>query len=348
MEILESIDDKLEWINEENIIYYNIFEHPELIYGNINLASHSLNFSKLPKSLHDAIANRKGLEDMENLSHSSYGTRLRFHTYAKKIIFKVEFKQEYTYPDIHYDNSNGFDVYILNNDEYIHKTTFSCKEENACFAEIIELEEDDNDICIFLPNFNTINQLFIGLKKGFSMDELPYLGHNRLPIIFSGDEYAIGKTATRSGNSYPNIVSKILDQNIINLSYYHMNKAEEYLATMIGKYNCECIVLDYNGKNTDKREYEESLENFYNTLRVFHPNKKIIILTSLLNEDEKYNEIICDFYNDKRANDEEIRLLDKKELLRNSSIDLENLNQGNDDEIMKIIARQICKLMRKY
>ena len=348
MEYLDSINDKLTTINEQNIIYYNIYDYPELIYGNINLASHNLNFSKLPKSLLNNIENNEYLKDIENLSHSSYGTRLRFHTDAKKIIFKIELKQKYHYNTISNENADGFDVYKLDYDKYIHKEIFYNKKDNTCFAISIEFEEADNDICVFLPNFDTINQLFIGLKKGFSINQLPYLGHNKLPIIFCGNEYTIGITASKSGNSYPNMVSKILDQNILNLSYYHMNKAEEYVAKMIGKLNCECIVLDYNGIDIDKKEYKKSFENFYDKLRIFHPNKQIIMLTSLLNEDEEYNKILYELYNDKKVTDKNMKLIDKKEILKKNYIKLDYTNPKNNDEILNIIAQEICTSMRKY
>ena len=113
MEYLDSINDKLTTINEQNIIYYNIYDYPELIYGNINLASHNLNFSKLPKSLLNNIENNEYLKDIENLSHSSYGTRLRFHTDAKKIIFKIELKQKYHYNTISNENSSQLYIEVL-------------------------------------------------------------------------------------------------------------------------------------------------------------------------------------------------------------------------------------------
>ena len=343
MEYLESLNDKLDTINEDNVIYYNIFDYPELIFGNINLASHNLNFSKLPKSLL-TIANNNQLKDLKNLSHASYGTRLRFHTESDKIILKVELKQEYCYEDIACENANGFDVYRLDYDKYVHKTMISGKD-NACFADSIEFEEKDNDVCIFLPNFNTIKQLYVGIEKNYSVEEHAYLGHNKLPIIFCGNEYTIGLKASRSGNSYPNIVSKILDQNILNLSYYNMNKATDYLAAMIGKYNCECIILDYNGINIDKKEYKESFENFYNKLRIFHPNKQIIVLTSLFNDDEEYNKIIYDFYKEKSETDDNIKLIDKKDILRKNDIEIDDKNHDN---ILNILAQEICGLMKKY
>ncbi|MBQ6218827.1 MAG: hypothetical protein IJJ47_03755 [Methanosphaera sp.] len=348
MEYLESVEDKLDAINEENMIYYDIFDYPELVYGTINLASHNVNFSKIPQTLRKSITNEEQLKNMDNLSHSSYGLRLRFHTNAKRIIFKINLKQDYHYDNIPRANSRGFDVYSLDYDRYIHKTTIISENRKDCFAEEIIFEEEDNNICIFLPNFDTINKLFIGIEKGNSIDELPYLGHNKLPIIFCGNEYTIGKTASKSGNSYPNITSQILDQNIINLSYYQMNKAEEKLATFIGKFNCESIIMDYNGQDINKNDFKESYEKFYDKLRIFHPHKQLIILTSLLDDNNEYNPTIYEFYNDKKRNDDKIILIDKKELLKENGIPTDCSNQKNNDEILKVIAEEICNLMKKY
>ena len=51
MEYLNSIDDSISIIDESNIEYIDLFQHPELVYGTLNLSSKELDFCKYPHNI---------------------------------------------------------------------------------------------------------------------------------------------------------------------------------------------------------------------------------------------------------------------------------------------------------
>ena len=46
MEYLNSVNDKLNSIDESNIKYLDLFEHPEFVFGNLNFNANHVDFCK--------------------------------------------------------------------------------------------------------------------------------------------------------------------------------------------------------------------------------------------------------------------------------------------------------------
>ena len=53
MEYLKSINDKLKKINDTNIQYLNLFNHPSLVFGNVDKSK--VDFHKYSKSIEEDI-----------------------------------------------------------------------------------------------------------------------------------------------------------------------------------------------------------------------------------------------------------------------------------------------------
>ena len=51
MEYLNSIDDPITSVDENNIEYIDLFQHPELVYGTLNLSGEGLDFCKYPQEV---------------------------------------------------------------------------------------------------------------------------------------------------------------------------------------------------------------------------------------------------------------------------------------------------------
>ncbi len=280
MEYLSSIGDNLQKIDEKNIVYHDVFEHPELIYGNINNNA-KLNFCKFPEDIQEEMKKygENVYNEMKQYSHCSTGNRLRLKTDSKRIIFKIQLRRKYDYVNINNTNSFGFDVYYLNNEEYVHHTVISPGNGRNIFAEEITIP-DSGEICVFLPNYNTIQSFYIGLEEDSTFKTIKYPQDKQLPVIFYGNAITQGASASRSGNSFTNIVSRKLNRDIINLSCSSCCKATDKTAEYLGKINCHAIVIDYTQNAYNTSEFLRTHEPFYKKIRYYHPDKKIILLTS--------------------------------------------------------------------
>ena len=132
---------------------------------------------------------------MKNLNRSACGVRLRFRTNSERIIFKVKFNRKWSYLKMVNWGSMGFDVYKIINDEYFHRTVFGPTNGKDTFAEII-YENPNSELCIFLPNYNKIEEFYMGIEKGSTIEKVDSPENKKLPIVFYGNSVTQGAAAS--------------------------------------------------------------------------------------------------------------------------------------------------------
>lgn len=353
MEYLKSINDSLNTINEKNVEYINLFEHPEFVYGNLNLTSNRLDFCKYPLNIQKEMKKFGKLaeKEMKNLNSASCGNRLRISTNSKRIIFKVQLKRKWEYQKMTNWNASGFDVYALKNEYYIHRTIFGPSNGHDIFAEIIDVPKNGK-LCIFLPNYNTIEKMFIGIEKNSYIDKFDYPKNKRLPILFYGNSVTQGAASSRSGNTFPNIVSKKLNRDIINLSCSSCCRGLDSISELIGRLNLHSIIIDYTRNAHTIEIFRNSHERFYKNIRKFHPNTKIIFLTSeCFNNWKAYDEfdkIVKNTYENAKKRNENVDIINQRKLFNEKEYDYVTIDSSHyTDYGMFRIADKICELINK-
>lgn len=352
MEYLESIDDRLKTINENNIQYLNLFNHPNLVYGNI-FDTDEVDFCKYSPEVQEDMKKfgKNVAENMEYMKSVSCGNRIRFRTTSRHLIFKVELKRPYNYKKMVSWNSSGFDIYLVDDKGHYHNySLIAPKEGNRIFAEQIVIPPNSN-ICIFLPNYNTILNMYIGIDRNSRIFTFPYPKKNRTPILFYGNSITQGSSASKSGNSFPNIVSRKLHKDIVNLSMITCCLGTDNTAKMIGNIDCEAIVIDYSRFAPNKDYLEKTYDKFYRTIRKKHPHKKIILMTTACfnrwKEYMEYDEVILSTYESAIARGENTLLLNQAELFDRDEYDLVSVDIGHyTDYGMFRVANKICKLLK--
>jgi hypothetical protein len=290
-------------------------------------------------------------KEMNNYHASSCGVRLRFFTNSKQLIFKIKLKRKYGLLKLVNWGSFGFDVYNIVNDEYIHKTVFAPDDGCDLFAERITVPSN-GQLCIFLPNYNTIEEIYMGIEEGSIIKKLDYPDEGTVPIIFYGNSVTQGAAASHSGNSFPNLVSKKLNNDIINISASSCCRGSESIAKLIGKLNAKCIVVDYTRNAYTTKIFKETHEKFYKNLRKFHPNTKVILLTSeSFNKWKEYydfDKIVTETYNNAIKNGDNTFIINQIELFDEEEYDYISVDNSHyTDYGMNIIAEKICEIIKE-
>lgn len=352
MEYLNSIDDKLNSIDESNIKYLDLFEHPKIVFGNINSNNEQVDFCKYPSNIQEEMKKygAGAVHEMANLNSASCGNRLRFYTDSKKVIFKIKLKRKWDYMKMVTWGSMGFDVYNIIGDEYVHMTVFAPMDGKDCFAEIIPTP-NNGQFCIFLPNYNTIEEMAIGIDNNSYIESISYPKDNQLPILFYGNSVTQGASASRSANSFPNIVSRILNRDIINLSCSSCCQGTQSIAELIGQIDCHSIVIDYTRNANDRFIFSKTHESFYRKIREYHPDIKIVLMTaSYYNgwvEYENFDKIVIDTYNNALKRGENTFLLKQRDLFDENDYDCVTIDSSHYiDYSMFKIANAISDFLR--
>ncbi|WP_323735650.1 SGNH/GDSL hydrolase family protein [Methanosphaera sp. ISO3-F5] len=350
MEYLKSVKDPLKKINDKNFKYLNLFKYPPLVFGTNR--SDKVDFCKYPKEVRTEIMklHPKTKYLMEYHKASTCGCRIRFKTTSRKLIFRIKLRRGYNYKNMVMWNSSALSIYTVDKKgKYHYKTLLTPSAGKNCFAEAIRLPADSS-VCIFLPSYDTIEEMYIGFEEKARIFRFNYPKDNRLPVIFYGGSAAQGASATKSSNSYPNIVSRKLNRDIINYSITRCCKATPSMAKIIGQTDCDSIVIDYSRDAKDKKELMERHEKFYKQIRQAHPDRKIILLTTAsFNGSKKYegyDEIIQKTYENALSRGEKTHLINQRELFKKEDYDIISFNNGYyTDYAMFKLADKICEII---
>ncbi len=351
MEYLTSVRNHLKTINENNIQYLNVMNHPELVYGN-TVVSNKVDFCKYTEDIQEEMKNFGTVVNnaMQHLKTASCGCRIRFRTTSRRLVFKVELKRPSYFNNMVGWNSSGLEIFIVDEEgNYSSHRIIGPQDGFRIFAEQIAIPPNSS-LCIFLPNYNTILNMLIGIERGSRIKEFKYPKDKRNPILFYGNSITQGASASKTSNSFPNIVSRRRNQDIINLSTNLCCRATPKTAEMIGDINCEAIVIDYSKDVPNSEVFKQTHENFYMKIREHHPDKKIIILTTALynnwKEYKEFDDIIRQTYENAVKRGENTLLLNQRELFSEEEYDyvaIEN-NHYTDYGMFKV-ADKICELL---
>ena len=133
-------------------------------------------------------------------------------------------------------------------------------------------------ITICFPSYIDISEVYIGVTCGASVEECePY--RNELPVVFYGSSITQGSCASRSGNTYENILSRRLNFDYINLGFAGACKAEEAIIDYLCDLPMCALVFDYD-HNCPTAEYLERTHlPALKKLRAAHPDVPIILMS---------------------------------------------------------------------
>jgi len=344
MEYIVNISDNLKE-DTSGMDFVNIFQYPELVFGTVAKVGSSLNFEKYPAEVGRCIEQYgdAAVKEYFNLSKCAAGCRLRFYTDSKRICIKAKLFRKWYYKKMNGWNSSGFDIYSVKNGEYKHQYVFGPEEGKDCFAECINIDSD-RGYCIFLPNYNTIMDFWIGIEKKSKIIPFPYI--KSLPIVFYGNSVTQGASASRSGNSFPNVVSRILDRDIINLSVSSCCHGQMAVADEIGSINCAGIVLDFTRNVKDVKSFEAIYERFYRRIRDMHEFTPIILMTapyfSGFLKYIDYDQVVIKAYEQAKMRGENVFLINQMDLIDQKEYDLVSLDGVHyTDYGMYIVAKAL-------
>ena len=347
LEYLSDINQSLKTISEKDVKYINIYKTEGILYGAPNW-DYNKSFSKFTPRI-DAEMN--SLTDKEfrtyiKLGKNTSGCFLRFRTDSNIIIIKAHVRRKYDFGRLTLNNSSGFDVYEVDDEgNYYHKKIIACRTGENIFADQI-IHNKDREVHIYLPASNEIEALYIGAKKRIRCSE----SVKEPPIIFYGNSITQGGSASRSGNTFCNIISRRLDNEIYNLSVSMCCKGFGSVAKYIGKFNARAIVIDFT-RNADNVNYlEMRYQKFYDILREYHKDTKIILMdTSNYNDDihyNEYNQVVYETYNKSIEMGHNTYLLKQRDLFNEDEYDLATVDGIHyTDYGMYKIADAICELI---
>jgi hypothetical protein len=228
-------------------------------------------FDRLPSS-----AEGKVTDAVWNLSRDSAGMMARFKTSSSAISvhYKVR-KSQLGMPHMPATGVSGIDLYARDNDgkwKWVQVTKPATQEVQT---EIIQgLEPGVREYAAYLPLYNGIEFLKIGVEKGASFEGLAPRGK---PIVFYGTSITHGACASRPGMVHTNILGRKLDMPIVNLGFSGNGRMDQAVGEFLVQLDAAVFVIDCL-PNMQPADVTAKCEPLVTQLRAAKPNTPIVLV----------------------------------------------------------------------
>ena len=213
------------------------------------------------------------------ISSESAGGRVKFATDSKKIAIIAEFGSMGKVANYSLSATMGFDMFSGERFVGVFVPPFSAQ---GSYESVIELSGADGSMQEYTINFpicSEVKRLLIGVTDTSRI--LPGCRYkNDVPIVFYGSSTTQGACASHPGNSFPSILSRALDSDILNLAFWGNAKGEAEMARYIAELDMAAFVHDYDYNAPTAEHLKATHEAMFKIIREKKPELPIIILSA--------------------------------------------------------------------
>ncbi len=195
-----------------------------------------------------AQAEKSVRKEVWNLSHQTAGLLIRFRASTDQVVIRYTISGKHALPHMPATGVSGVDLYAGNSDgdwlwcagKYSFGDTiqyqFSNLEPNDTY------HQKGREYRLYLPLYNTVNWLEIGVPKNVTLTPLPV--RTDKPIVIYGTSIAQGACASRPGMAWTAILGRKLDRPVINLGFSGNGRLEKEVVELLPQLDAKLYVLD--------------------------------------------------------------------------------------------------------
>ena len=303
-------------IEREGLKFIDVLSSPFKIYG---VYYEDGKFRRLPEK----IAEKVNAGVLYTHAYTT-GGRVRFRTDSPYVAIQMTTDKFATVSYQALSGSAGFDLYVDNKHFGTFMPPYSMK---TGYESIIEFGSSKmREITINMPIYGEVHSLNIGLDENSSL--LPpsdYISGS--PIVFYGSSITHGGCASRPGNTYPAIISRRFNSDILNLGFSGSALAEDEIANYIAGLDMKIFVYDYDHNAPNPEHLEKTHERMFKIFREKHPETPVIMMTSpsiLKNRavaDRRKEIIRTTYLNALNSGDKNVYYLDGEEVMAPCGLD---------------------------
>lgn len=288
---IEDIDKnfKLESsIKREGLRFINAASQPFDVYGLIRISDR---WVRMPLDIAEKVS-----ANVYMLSKHTAGGRVRFTTDSPYIAIKAVQPPSGLMAHLTLTGHTGFDLYMGEGSRSSYYKSFippTTVQTGDGFEAIVDLMPETisegglRTFTINFPLYNGVNELYIGLKDGSTLQKAPEYSI-KTPFVFYGSSITQGGCASRPGTCYQAWLSRWFDADYINLGFSGSAKGEELMADYIAGLDMSAFIYDYDYNSPTYETLLETHERMLRKVRAAHPDIPIIAASapSTLGTDE--------------------------------------------------------------
>jgi hypothetical protein len=230
------------------------------------------------------------------LSKNCSGLAVRFRTDSPVIAAKWEVTEDVFMNHFAMTGIKGLDLYSLKDGKWQFVNSARPAGKSSAVKIIQNLPKEEMEYMLYLPLYDGLVKLEIGVSPGSEVKtpgvNSPQTGN---PVVFYGTSITQGGCASRAGMSYPNILSRMLDREIVNLGFSGNGQLDFEIAEAMADIQASCFVIDCL-PNVSVLQMNEKYAQFLKIIRQKHPLTPVILIENIhyphMHFDRKVNSLV--------------------------------------------------------
>ncbi len=184
-------------------------------------------------------------------------------------------------------NQSGMDLYIRRGDEWVFAGIGTPTFKNTHQSPVVEhMEEGVKECILYLPLFNKLTTLELGIDEGAFIEALPNPFHRKIVVI--GSSITHGASASRPGLAYPAMLNRAFGFEFTNLGACGLCRLDDFYAQIACDSEADAFLFDAFS-NPSAQQIEERLLKFVTRIREKHPETPLIFLQTEVRETTNFD-----------------------------------------------------------
>lgn len=183
--------------------------------------------------------------------------------------------------------SEGFDLYIRRDGEWVYASSLAPAKRGKAFTIIREMDDSEKECLLYLPNYSELLSLQIGVDEGARIE--PMENPFRHKIVIFGSSFTHGVSTSRAGMSYPMQIERNTGLCFCSIACSGNCKLQPYFADYLADVkDADAFVFD-GFSNPDAAMIRERLLPFIARIRAKLPSTPLIFVQTIYRESGNFN-----------------------------------------------------------
>lgn len=220
-----------------------------------------------------------------DLGQNSTGIAVRFRSNAKNIGVKWTLLANFRMNHMAPSGICGIDLYAYEDGQWLFVGTAQPNGKESVNFIRRNMDGKMRDFVMFLPLYDGVIDLAIGVEEGAKVEKPSKLGENGFggsatkPLVFYGTSVTQGGCASRPGMVHTNILSRMLKRECVNLGFSGNGRMDFIMAEEISRIDAGAYIIDCLG-NMTYQMVKDSTQAFIRKLASEHPTTPVIMVSN--------------------------------------------------------------------
>jgi lysophospholipase L1-like esterase len=218
-----------------------------------------------------------------NLGRNSAGEYIDLRTSATTIVVRYKVAGTISMPHMPATGVSGVDLYArdVNGAWRWARGAFHFGDTIQYKFQHLSLSGKEEEFRLYLPLYNTISWMKIGVPAGASFTVFPV--SKEQPIVLYGTSIMQGACASRAGMAWTNILGRKLDRPVINLGFSGNGQLEQPIIDLMNEQDARLYVLDCIPNLADpikfpREELQRRIVTAVKSLQTKHPATPVLLV----------------------------------------------------------------------